>query len=261
MRWLISLMVLVVLAAAVGLTARYAQGYVLFVMPRTRVEMSLTLFVLLLVFGLALFYALVRTLRQLWQLPVRLQAYRLHRRRNRARSAMQEAMSAYLEGHFERAEKAAAKAMRLQESPQLGSALAAQAAQARGDAQKSEQYLAFGESEAKQPSLLLQMTRASGLQQRGSHAEALALLQGILTGAPKHVPALRLALQCQRSLGQWSEVERIGAQLTQLGHAQDPLVRDALQAAAKHARDALTRPASPEKAEVVTLRARPGGSQ
>jgi HemY protein len=257
MRWLVSLLIVVLLAATVGLTARYAQGYVLFVMPRTRVEMSLTLFALLLVFGLALFYALVRTLRHLWRLPARVQAYRLHRRRNRARNAMQEAMSAYLEGHFERAEKAAAKAMRLQESPQLGSALAARAAQARGQADQSEQYLAFGEAEAKQPSRLLQMTRASLLHQRGAHAEALRLLEVILGDAPKYVPALRLALQCHQSLNQWSELERTAAQLSQLGQAQDPLVRDALQAAAKRARDAITQPAQQEQsAEIVALRRR-----
>jgi HemY protein len=266
MRWLISLIVVIVLAVTVGLTARYAQGYVLFVMPRTRVEMSLTLFVLLLLFGFALSYALVRTLRHLWQLPARVQAYRLHRNRNRARSAMQEAMSAYLEGHFERAEKAAAKAMRLQESPQLGSALAAQAAQARGQADQSEQYLAFGEAEAKQPSRLLQMTRASLLHQRGAHDEALRMLEVIIRDAPKYIPAVRLALQCHQSLNQWSEVERTAAQLSQLGQGQDPLVRDALQAAGKRAREAPTRPAqstgeSLQGADIVALRPRQGGYQ
>lgn len=264
MRWLVSLIVVIVVAVLVGLTARYAQGYVLFVMPRTRVEMSLTLFVLLLVFGFAFFYALVRTARHLWHLPARLQAYRLHRRRNRARSAMQDAMSAYLEGHFERAEKAAAKAMRLQESPQLASALAAHAAQALGRAEQSEQYLAFGESETQQVSRLLQMTRANLLHQSGAHAQALNLLGVVQAQAPRYLPALRLALQCCLSLQQWAQADKLCAELKQLGAGDEPQVRQAQQTLAKLARDALisapTASGATASAEVVALRPRQSGS-
>ena len=264
MRWLVSLIVVVLFAVAVGLTARYAQGYVLFVMPRTRVEMSLTLFVLLAVFGFALFYAFVRTARHLWHLPARVQAYRLRRGRNRARSAMQDAMSAYLEGHFERAEKAAAKAMRLQESPLLGSALAAQAAQAQGRTEQSEQYLSFGEAEAKKPSRLLQMTRANLLHQRAAHAQALDLLGEILAQAPRYLPALRLALQCHLSLQQWPQAEKVSTELAQLGAGDDPQLREAQQRLAKLARDALTGSPNPigatPSAEVVALRPRQSGS-
>ncbi len=264
MRWLVSFIVVLLLAVTVGLAARYAQGYVLFVLPQARIEMSLTLLILLAAVAFALFYLVVGGLRRLWQLPARVQAYRLHRKRNRSRSAMQEAMSAYLEGHFERAEIAAAKAMRLQETPQLGGALAAQAAQALGRSEQSEQYLAFAESETKQRSRLLQMTRAALLHQRGEHAAALKLLEAIHADAPKYAPALRLALQCHRSLQQWSDVERIAAQLAQQGVAQDPLVRDALHAAGRNAREALTRGAHAEQpaaagAEVVALRPRQSG--
>ena len=99
MRWLVSFIVVLLLAVTVGLAARYAQGYVLFVLPQTRIEMSLTLLILLAAVAFALFYLVVSGLRRLWQLPARVQAYRLHRQRNRSRSAMHEAMSAYLEGH------------------------------------------------------------------------------------------------------------------------------------------------------------------
>lgn len=94
MRWLISFVAVLLLAVAVGLTARYAQGYVLIVLPSTRIEMSLTLFALLILLAVGLLSFLVGILRRLLQLPGRVRAYRRRRQHNRALGGAAEATAA-----------------------------------------------------------------------------------------------------------------------------------------------------------------------
>src|SRR5437879_2946277 len=103
---------LAVFAAAVALVilGRVGAGYVMFVYPPYRVELSLLFFVVASLAGFLLLYAAMRLLGHAVSLPTYVRAYRSRRRRERAHAALAAALQAYYEGRYARAEKEAAAA-------------------------------------------------------------------------------------------------------------------------------------------------------
>src|SRR5213592_3653295 len=101
---------LAVFAAAVALVilGRVGAGYVMFVYPPYRVELSLPFFVVASLAGFLLLYAAMRLLGHAVSLPTYVRAYRSRRRRERAHAALAAALQAYYEGRYARAEKEAA---------------------------------------------------------------------------------------------------------------------------------------------------------
>src|SRR5213596_3664324 len=99
---------LAVFAAAVALVilGRVGAGYVMFVYPPYRVELSLPFFVVASLAGFLLLYAAMRLLGHAVSLPTYVRAYRSRRRRERAHAALAAALQAYYEGRYARAEEA-----------------------------------------------------------------------------------------------------------------------------------------------------------
>src|SRR5437879_12097186 len=103
---------LAVFAAAVALVilGRVGAGYVMFVYPPYRVELSLLFFVVASLAGFLLLYAAMRLLGHAVSLPTYVRAYRARRRRARAPAALAAAPQAYYARRYARAEKEAAAA-------------------------------------------------------------------------------------------------------------------------------------------------------
>jgi len=114
--WLIA-----VFAAAVAFVVlgRVDAGYVLFVFPPYRVEVTMLFFALAAIAAFFALYALVRLLGQILALPATVRAYRARRRRERAHGALAAALQAYYEGRYRRAEKEAAVAFEIGPVPGL----------------------------------------------------------------------------------------------------------------------------------------------
>src|SRR2546427_12400209 len=119
-----------VCAAAVALVilGRVGGGYVMFVYPPYRVELSLPFFVVASLAGFLLLYAAMRLLGHAVSLPTYVRAYRARRRRERAHAALAAALQAYYEGRYARAEKEAAAAFEAGPTPGAAPLLAARAA-------------------------------------------------------------------------------------------------------------------------------------
>ena len=125
MRWVLWILALFVLAVAAALALRYNTGYVLVVAPPYRAELSLNLFVLLCLAAIGAGYLLLRFVLGALALPARVREYRARRRRDDARAALLDALRAFFEGRYGRAEKAAAAVIDSGEMPALGAVLAA----------------------------------------------------------------------------------------------------------------------------------------
>ena len=113
MRWVFWILGLFALAVAVALGLRYNTGYVLLVSPPYRVELSLNLFALICLGAFAVAYLILRFVLGALALPARVREYRARRSRDDARSALLDALRAFFEGRYGRAEKAAAAAIEL----------------------------------------------------------------------------------------------------------------------------------------------------
>jgi HemY protein len=115
--WLVLLFVVAVVAATTlgsndGLVTIYWSGW--------RTDLSLNLFVLLVVGGCFLLLSAAQALSALLSLPQRASEWRALKRERAAQSALRQALGEYFGGRYSRAHKAAAKALNIQnETPEL----------------------------------------------------------------------------------------------------------------------------------------------
>ena len=125
MRFFIWIVAIFALAVALAVTLGYDNGYVLLVYSTYRIELSIKLAVLLLLGGFVIAYALIRLLVHALRLPAQVREYRARRRREKARDSFLEGLRMFFEGRYGKAERAAAAALEMRESPGITALLAA----------------------------------------------------------------------------------------------------------------------------------------
>lgn len=216
------------LAVAFVLAARNSQGYVVLVAPSWRAEMSLFLAAALWGVSVVIAYFLLRVLMYTLNMPRRVHLFQEQRRRERARRAFDEALTAYLEGRLGRAERLAALALEMGEAPALCAVLAARAAHGTYAYSARDAYLAQALERAPGQRALRVMAQADMLLDERRYHDALAVLR---QHPDKHTAALRLELRAQQLAKNW---DRVLALLPQLERRKvfEPGVADAL---ARHA--------------------------
>src|SRR5438270_5896290 len=213
MRSLAWLLAVSATAVALVILGRVDAGYVLFVYPPYRVEVTMFFFALAAAASFAILYAGVRLLGQILALPATVRAYRARRRRERAHGALAAALQAYYEGRYRRAERQAALAFEIGPAPGLAALLAARASHQLRDFERRDRWLerADGSGDALQTARLVSRAELA-LEERdfGAARDALRDLQG---AAPRHIPTARMLLRAARGAGAWDEVLRLAGQL------------------------------------------------
>ncbi len=213
MKFLIWLLVL--FAAAVAITvASHNAGYVLLVYPPYRVEMSLTMFVFGSVAAFVVGYLLVRLVLAAVNLPQYVRAFRAERSQGKGRTAMLEALTAFFEGRYAAAEKAAVRAMELGESSGLNSIIAARAANELRDFDRRDAYLAEAQGKTVGEETMRLMAKAEFKLDQKQPQSALSVLKELNdTGIRKHIGALNLELKAQQQARNWDAVLDVANQL------------------------------------------------
>jgi HemY protein len=206
MRWLIAFLFLLIIAVAAALAAGFSKGYVLLVYPPYRMEMALSFFVVSLAVGFAALYGFIRLAIHTLRLPRDVRDYRLRRSRNRARSAMDQALTAFFEGHYRRAEKFAGIALKLQESPALSAVVAARAAHEQRNTEARDNYLKAAEIAAPENKLLQLIAQAEFLVEDRRAREALDVLDVAKVIAPRNPAVMRLEVRAHRVAKNWQQV-------------------------------------------------------
>ncbi|MBU1690520.1 MAG: heme biosynthesis protein HemY [Gammaproteobacteria bacterium] len=207
--------ILAILAAAVALmlAAKHNAGYVLLVYSPYRIELSLNLFVTLLLAFFAAGYVVVRLAVHTLNLPAYVRAFRQERRRDKAREAMDDALLFFYEGRYAKAEKFANIALDSHEAPLANALLAAHAAHEQKAYDRRDSYLVQAEevgSDRPEPRL---MTQAELLLDQRDFQQALQSLKELQTTSRKNLAALRLELKAQLQAKNWDQVLLLTAQL------------------------------------------------
>lgn len=206
------------LAVALALMIGFDNGYVLLVYSTHRIEISLKLAVLLLLGGFFIAYVLVRLLVRVLRLPEQVREYRERSRREKARNSLLEGLRMFFEGRYGKAEKAAATALEMGESPGLSALVAARSAHELKDFDKRDTYLDKVETQAPEEKAARLMTQAELLLDQHCYHEALTVLKALHENNPKkHVAALRLELEAQQRTKNWEQVLYLVAQLEKRG--------------------------------------------
>jgi len=209
------LWLLLLFAAAVALTvATHNSAYVLLVYPPYRIELSLTLFTVLLLLAFVFGYALLRLIHTTTQLPGYVRKFRLERVQARARKLLDEALSAFFEGRYAAAENASARAMELGDTSPLHPIIAARSAHELQEYEKRDAYLSASEGKTiGDATMRLIATTKFMLDQRDPQAALHALNELRASGIKVHPGALSLELKAQQQAGNWDEALEVLTQL------------------------------------------------
>lgn len=207
--------ILALFAAAVAATvAAHNPAYVLFIYPPYRIELSLTLFVIL---GLLIFwvsYSVIRLISATLQLPVYVSSFRLGRAQDKGRALLEETLLAFFEGRYATAEKAAAHAIELGQTSPLLPIIAARAAHELREYDKRDAYLAVNEDQDTHALTLRSMAQAKfSLDQRQPQAALRALQVLRDKGIKHHTGALMLELKAHQQANNWASVLSLLEQL------------------------------------------------
>jgi HemY protein len=206
---------LAVFAAAVGLVmlGRVDNGYVLFIHPPYRVEVTMLFFGIVLLAAFVAFYVLVRLLSHTLSLPTYVRGYRVRRRRERAHAAMAAALQAYYEGRYTRAEKEASIAFDGGPNRGVAALLAARAAHQMRDFQRRDHWLERAEAAGQDVHAAVLVSRAELALEDRDFTAARDALRNLEDAGPKQIATTRMLLRAERGAGAWDEVLRLANQL------------------------------------------------
>lgn len=202
-------------AAAVAAVTygRVGEGYVVFVHPPYRVELSILFFAVLLLLALVLLYAVMRFVHHALSLPAYVRSFRARRRRARGQAAFASALQNEFEGRYARAEKEAALAHDLGVWPGLAALVAARATHQMRQSGKRDEWL----ERAKQAGGGIQaarlVTQAEFALEERDFQSAREALTGLHGTGPRHIATLRMLMRAERGVGDWEETLRLAEQL------------------------------------------------
>ena len=200
-------------AVAVVIVGRFDAGYVVFVQPPYRVEVS-TLFFAIAAFVLfAGLYALLRLLGQTAALPGAVRAFRLRRRRERAHAALASALQAYYEGRYARVEKDATQAYENGPVPGVAALLAAHAAHEMREFERRDRWLERADALGEALAAARAASRAQFALEERDFPRARDALRSLQGSDAKQPATQRMLLRAERGSGSWEEVLRLSTQL------------------------------------------------
>ncbi|MDD2720775.1 MAG: heme biosynthesis HemY N-terminal domain-containing protein [Gallionella sp.] len=223
MKYLVSILVLFALAVALS-TLLQNGAYVLLVYPPYRIELSLRLFVLLLLATFGLVYWLTQMFYLAVRLPELAHKMRLERAQHKARKLLDIALSSFFEGRYAEAEKAAARAIKMGETSALYPIVAARAAHELAAIERRDAYMsAVGDRTAGETTMRFMTAARFKLDQHDPQG-ALKDLQTLReSGMKLHSGALSMELKAQQEAGNWDGVLEVLAQLEKRKAIDAPL--------------------------------------
>ena len=168
---------LAVFSVALALAGRYGSGYVVFVVPPWRAEMSIMLFVILQLAMFVAAYALIQLAVKTYRLPRQLRKHKIEHERTKSRELLLESLQLLFSGEFRNAEARARTAMQHGDTRDMAAAIAAWAAYEGGHAGAALPYLDHIRNEGS--ARMRDASKAYMLLADGKAEEALSLLKNL----------------------------------------------------------------------------------
>jgi HemY protein len=232
MRWLSSALLLALLAAVVALILQINAGNVAFLVHPYRVDVSLNLFVVVLVVLLAVVYWVARAVQKVADFPERVQLYRTRREEIGGQQALIDAVKSLLEGRFARAERAARAAQTSDATAGVAALIGARAAHRMQEYERRDEWLGRAEGDSAMQTARLVSSAEMWTEQRENDnaLDAIGRLQG--AGA-RHIHATRIALNANLQSGRWDEALK-AVRLLEKRNALHPVLARKLKHAIYH---------------------------
>ena len=209
------MLALAVFAVALALAGRYGSGYVVFVVPPWRAELSIMLFVILQLTLLCAVYLLIQLAVKTYRLPRQVRKNNIENERTKSRALLLESMQLLFSGEFRNAEARARNAMQHDDTRDMAAAIAAWAAYEGGNSGAAVPYLDFIRSEGSVR--MRDASKAYMLLADGKASEALSLLKNLAADDPKNPGVLKMKVEAEVAGKAWEDVLVTLAPLTRSG--------------------------------------------
>lgn len=220
MRFLIWFIALFSLAVGLTLFAEFNSGYALIFLPPWRVEISLNIFIVLLLSSVIALYLGLRMFAELSGLPERVKRYRARQQERASVQLEREARIAFYEGRFQRAERLASEAFEASSKSQADDAFAAngllgaRAAHAMRDYNKRNQYFEQLQARLGQQHLATLMSMAELFLDERRYNEASLAITAAREITPKLTAAMKIELRLRQRERNPEAVLKLLEQLT-----------------------------------------------
>lgn len=208
MGFFIRLVILFATAVIVALSARFNPGNVVLFYPPYRIDLSLNLFIVVMLVLFFLLGILFYTIDATRQMPQRVTSYRREKREREGNKALRDALKAFFEGRFGHAEKAAIRAAELPDNAGLAALIGARAAHNMGQVERRDAWLA-GVEDNQQYKVARLVSTTELLVDAHQSEQALQAVQELNANGTRHIHVLRWALKANQQAKQWAEVLRL----------------------------------------------------
>jgi HemY protein len=209
-------------AAALALLALDNPGYVLIAREPWSIEMTLVVFVALLLLAVLGLYLLWLLLVRIWKTPSDVAHWRQRRKARRAHAALVSGLIHLAEGSWAKAEKQLLSGLHDGETPLLNYLAAACAAQEQGKTEKRDEYLSLAHQHAPEQGLAIGMLQAQLQFQARQYERALASLAQLRVNSPKHPHTLFMLATVYRELRDWESLANLIPDLRRAKAASAP---------------------------------------
>ncbi|MGB3433584.1 heme biosynthesis HemY N-terminal domain-containing protein [Achromobacter sp.] len=233
-------LLLAAVAVALAVVLRSHSGNVLLLVWPWRINMSLTLAVLLIVAAFIVLYVGLRLLAWLLAIPDRVRAWRGKRAQARDHELLERGWIGLLEGRYTTAEKDLTKLLdqtKVQTRRVLAALSAGRAAHGLGEFDRRDRLLATAQEQAGTDAGLIEATAtvsADMLLDQGRAERALGVLEPLADGGARHLHTMRLLLRAHTALHHEEQVFTLARGLVRrnaLARAEADLLIDASGAA------------------------------
>ena len=224
MRWLVWILLILSTAVGLALLMRFNHGNVAVLWPPYRVDVSVNFAVVLLVVAFFLLHLLLLAIGKALNLPTRVRDYRQRRRSNSARIALRDALLAYFEGRFGRAERLAQSARADEELAGAAALVAARAAHRMREFERRDGWLELAEAD-RASAQAETMTVAEFALDEQEPAKALAAIERLHGGGQRHIHSLRAALRAHEQSADWERMLPLLRQLEKRDALPEPAIR------------------------------------
>jgi len=212
-RALVAFILIAAAAVTLALLFRINTGYVLFVAPPYRVEVSQNAFILIVIATFLALYALIRAAVRLARLPAEVREGRRRRQFERFRSKQDAAVVALLEGRHGKARQFAQEALAMPQSSPVAALVGARAALETRDWAAARAILDRPDTRVTNLAVPRLMLEAELALERGQPTEALSRLAELRREAGLHTAAQRLELRALTAAGRPAEIPALVDQL------------------------------------------------
>ena len=209
MKYLFSFFAIIFFAVSAGLLAHEDSGYVLFGRGFDTVEMSLSLFLVLLFLSYIFGYILVRFIFRTWTMPEQLKHWHHIQQADKARKISLKGLIDLSQGQWKKAERLLTRAVKNSDMPLLNYLSAAKAAQKQNAPERRDHYLALAYQSMPEADFSVKLTQAELQFAYGQNEQALATLVHLHRLSPKHSHIMVLLSQLYQQLNSWEDLRKL----------------------------------------------------